>query len=71
MGHLHEAALKRMTKEGMAEGSPIKLEGSLGVCSGCRAGKQTRDTFPARGPAHRGSEPLEVVSTYICGPMRE
>lgn len=71
LGHLNEATLKKMAKEGLAEGLPSRLEGSLGVCTGCKAGEQTRDSFPPKGPAHKGKDLLEVVSTDICGPMRE
>lgn len=70
MGHLHEAALKKMAKEKLLEGLPEQFRGQLKACAGCRAGKQSRDPFPTRGPAHRGKDLLDMVHTDLCGPMR-
>jgi hypothetical protein len=40
-----------------------------GVCGTCMLGKQHQQPFPF-GKAWRAKEPLELVHTNVCGPMR-
>ena len=46
---------------------PIKDSGS--TCECCILGKQHREIFP-KGVAYRAKQPLELVRTDLCGPMR-
>jgi hypothetical protein len=71
LGHLHEAGVKQMANQKLAEGLPTHLSGELPLCQGCALGKHKRDSFPSRGPEHRAKEPLELVHTDLCGPMKQ
>jgi hypothetical protein len=39
------------------------------ICEGCIFGKQHRESFPL-GKYYREKYPLEIVRSYICGPMQ-
>ncbi|CAL9021865.1 unnamed protein product, partial [Prunus brigantina] len=52
----------------MVHGLP-HLEQKSVVCDGCMLGKQHKDSFPLES-TWRASNPLELVHTDICGPMK-
>ena len=66
--HLNFGNLKRMQKEGMVLGLP-KLSEKNEVCEGCISGKMHRELFD-KEKVWRASYPLELVHTYVCGPMK-
>ncbi|CAL2258380.1 unnamed protein product [Prunus armeniaca] len=68
LGHLNERSIKLLENQGMVHGLP-HLEQKSVVCDGCMLGKQHRDSFPLES-TWRGSNPLELVHTDICGPMK-
>ncbi|CAB4298917.1 unnamed protein product [Prunus armeniaca] len=68
LGHLNERSIKLLENQGMVHGLP-HLEQKSVVCDGCMLGKQHRDSFPLES-TWRASNPLELVHTDICGPMK-
>ncbi|CAL9010602.1 unnamed protein product, partial [Prunus brigantina] len=68
LGHLNERSIKLLENQGMVHGLP-HLEQMSVVCDGCMQGKQHRDSFPLES-TWRASNPLELVHTDICGPMK-
>ncbi|CAL2267030.1 unnamed protein product [Prunus armeniaca] len=68
LGHLNERSMKLLENQGMVHGLP-HLEQMSVVCDGCMQGKQHRDSFPLES-TWRASNPLELVHTDICGPMK-
>ncbi|CAL9020481.1 unnamed protein product [Prunus brigantina] len=68
LGQLNERSMKLLENQGMVHGLP-HLEQMSVVCDGCMQGKQHRDSFPLES-TWRASNPLELVHTDICGPMK-
>ncbi|CAL2244935.1 unnamed protein product [Prunus armeniaca] len=68
LGHLNERSIKLLENQGMVHGLP-HLEQKSVVCNGCMLGKQHRDSFPLES-TWRASNPLELVHTDICGPLK-
>eukprot|EP01018_Ginkgo_biloba_P011815 Gb_21812 [translate_table: standard] len=66
-GHLDYGGLVRLRKNEMVVGLPF-IQGSKEICEGCIYGKQHRDSFPVS--KFKAREPLELVHTDLCGPLR-
>lgn len=69
LGHVNERDLKTMVKNGLVHGLQLKDNEKLSECEICVREKQTSKPFP-KGSEERTSEPLEIVHTDVCGPMR-
>ncbi|KAD3067463.1 hypothetical protein E3N88_35343 [Mikania micrantha] len=67
LGHINFETLRRMTKEGMADGLPI-IDHKSELCKACLAGKHRRSPFPAHS-THRAEKPLELIHPDLCGPI--
>ena len=52
----------------MVRGLPL-IEKLDSLCEGCILGKQHRESFPSR-KSKRANAPLEIVHSYLCGPMK-
>lgn len=66
--HLSFSTLTKICKEHMVRGIPnIKKQDQ--VCESCVFGKHHRNPFPS-GIARRADQPLGLVHTDLCGPMR-
>src|ERR1700686_5478337 len=52
----------------MVRGLPL-IEKPDNLCEGCILGKQHRESFPS-GKSIRAKAPLEIVHSYVCGPMQ-
>ncbi|CAL8992988.1 unnamed protein product [Prunus brigantina] len=68
MGHLNFNSLKLLQNEGMVLGLP-EIKTTSHVCEGCTFGKHCRESFPKEATS-RAAFPLELVHTYVCGPMQ-
>ena len=68
LGHFNFHGLKILHQKSMMKYLP-EIKEIDGVCEGCMLGKQHRQPFPS-GKAWRAKEPLELVHTDVCGPMR-
>lgn len=68
LGHLNFNILQLLSDKEMVMGLP-KLKKSTGVREGCIAGKQHKVTFN-KEQTWKASKPLELVHSYICGPMQ-
>lgn len=66
-GHLHINGLQLLEKKGMVYGLP-KIT-ALDIYGGCNYNKQRRKSFPV-GKAWRVTRCLELVHSYLCGPMQ-
>jgi len=64
--HLNFQSLKTLLE--MVRGLP-QVEESKYVCEGCALGNQARRNF-SKNEAWRAKHPLQLVHTYICGPMQ-
>lgn len=67
-GHLNVGSLTHMSKTQMVKGIP-SIDSTNQDCEACALGKHSRSSFP-KGKAWRASQPLELVHTDVCGPMR-
>ncbi|KAM0988950.1 hypothetical protein ACFX2A_013056 [Malus domestica] len=67
-GHLNFHSLKRLEKLQMLTGLP-ELQETKEPCEGCILGKHHMDSFET-GSAWRASQPLELIHTDVCGPMK-
>lgn len=67
-GHMNFGSLTYMSKQEMVKGLPNIDKVDL-VCEGCILGKQSRESFP-KDNAWRAKEPLGLIHTDVCGPMR-
>ena len=65
VNHMSQAGLDRL----MAVGYIPKLQAKTNFCEHCRYGKQTRSPHSLHYETIH--QPLEMVHTYICGPMPE
>lgn len=68
LAHVHEAAIKRMCREGLVNGAELS-ETKVGLCEPCVKGKMSRMPFKARSEI-KSTRVLELVHTDVCGPMR-
>eukprot|EP01018_Ginkgo_biloba_P003117 Gb_13352 [translate_table: standard] len=66
-GHLNYGGLVMLRKNEVVAGLPF-IQGSKEICEGCIYGKQHRDCFSVL--KFKAREPLELVHTDLCGPMR-
>ena len=71
-GHLNKRDVDKLLKSSMVVGMKATGEftGNTEVCEGCVLGKMTKTPFPKKSQS-RGSAPLELVHTDLCGPMQE
>ena len=67
-GHLNFHALQKLHKGEMVHGLPT-IEGVNRLCDGCLIGKQRHTPFPSQASYHT-DEPLELVHSDICGPIK-
>ncbi|CAN6686650.1 unnamed protein product [Malus baccata var. baccata] len=67
-GHLNFHSLKRLEKLQMVIGLP-ELQETKEPCEGCILGKHHRESVEI-GNAWRASQPLELIHTDVCGPMK-
>ena len=66
-GNLNFGGLNFLHRKDMVKGFPF-IEKPDSLCEGCILGKQHRETFPV-GKSIRPKAPLEIVHSYLCGPM--
>jgi hypothetical protein len=52
----------------MVKGLPL-IEKPERICEGCIFCKKHKESFPV-GKSYRAKSPLEIVHSYICGPMQ-
>ena len=67
-GHIGMQNLQQLASKEMVTGLPKSISGLGEVCTGCMLGKHARDSFPSEG--NKASEPLALVHSDLCGPMR-
>ena len=60
--------LKLLAQKEMVKGLP-PIDQSDQLCEGCLVGKQFRKSFPKESFT-RASEPLQLVHTDVCGPIK-
>ncbi|KAI9154468.1 hypothetical protein LWI28_026720 [Acer negundo] len=46
------------------------VQDQMAVCEGCLLGKHHRKSFPSES-SWRAKKPLQLVHSYVCGPMRK
>ena len=64
LGHINLNRISRLVKDGILD--KLVLE-PMPVCESCIEGKMTKRPFLPKG--NRSSELLELVHTYVCGPI--
>jgi hypothetical protein len=52
----------------MVQGLPT-IQSQNQLCENCVLGKHHRDVFPSAA-TYKASAPLELVHTYLCGPVQ-
>ena len=57
-----------MHKNDLVRGLP-NIDKTDKICECCILGKQTREAFP-QDKVWRASKPLELIHSYVCGPIR-
>lgn len=67
-GHLNVKDLLHMSKIGAASGLKINDSLDMSNCKICITQKLTSSPFSSR--AHKSPQPLEIVHSDLCGPMR-
>ena len=67
-GHLDFGGLNPLHMNNMVKGFPL-IEKWERICEGWIFGKQHKETFPFR-KSYRTHASLEIVHSYICGPMQ-
>jgi len=67
-GHLNFGGLKLLKNKNMVKGLP-QIDHMNQLCEGCLFGKQPRKSFPKESNI-RAKEPLELIHTDICGPIK-
>ena len=67
-GHLNFQSLKSLHQMNMVYGLSI-IQDKKKIYEGCALRKQHREAFP-KEHAWRAKEPLELIYTDICGPMK-
>ncbi|UYV74507.1 hypothetical protein LAZ67_11003722 [Cordylochernes scorpioides] len=68
-GHLNFDGLKKLQRENLVNGLPKGEFKSITSCETCIRGKQTRLPFPEVSLT-KSTEPLQLIHSDICGPMR-
>ncbi|UYV72131.1 hypothetical protein LAZ67_9001917 [Cordylochernes scorpioides] len=68
-GHLNFDDLKKLQRENLVNGLPKGEFKSITSCETCIRGKQTRLPFPEVSLT-KSTEPLQLIHSDICGPMR-
>lgn len=67
-GHYNYDALRKLHEKKMILDLSL-LQHQKSICEGCMLGKQHRNSFPKES-LWRAKEPLQLVHTDVCGPMR-
>lgn len=68
LGHINERDLKLIDKKNRVKGVQL-MNGKLPTCETCIKGKMTQLPYASvEGP--QSSEPLELIHSDVCGPMR-
>ncbi|UYV68405.1 hypothetical protein LAZ67_5004222 [Cordylochernes scorpioides] len=68
-GHLNFDDLRKLQRENLVNGLPKGEFKSITSCETCIRGKQTRLPFPEISLT-KSTEPLQLIHSDICGPMR-
>ncbi|UYV76870.1 hypothetical protein LAZ67_14002267 [Cordylochernes scorpioides] len=68
-GHLNFDDLRKLQRENLVNGLPKGEFKSITSCETCIRGKQTRLPFPEVSLT-KSTEPLQLIHSDICGPMR-
>eukprot|EP00253_Pinus_taeda_P014397 PITA_14397 len=68
MVHINFDSLVRNRKKKVVREMPLISKPTNAVCEHCRHGKQTKVEFKTK--EHFTSQPLELIHTDLCGPMR-
>ena len=66
-GHLNEQSLQKLAKKELVNRLDYDISSRVGVCEPCIGGKQSKEPFKASTTTT--SEPLELVSSDLCGKM--
>ena len=64
LGHIGVKRMKKLHKYGFLESLGYE---SFGACKSCLLGKMTKTPFS--GIMERATDLLEIIHTYVCGPM--
>ena len=67
-GHYNYDALRQLHQKEMIKDLPL-VQDQMAVCEGCMLGKHHRKSFPSES-SWRAKEPLQLVHSDVCGPMR-
>jgi hypothetical protein len=67
-GHLHFGCLDLLQKKQMVKGLPCIQQPAIS-CESCILGKHHREKIVS-GVSYKAKYPLEIVHTYLCGPMQ-
>ena len=67
-GHINFDNLNLLSKNELVKGLP-SIDHPDQLCEGCLLGKQSRKSFPKEA-TFRAKEPLELIHTDICGPIK-
>lgn len=70
MGHVNEKDLREMARKNIVHGLNFEYHDVFPACVVCITQKQIRAPFP-KSEDDRTQEPLEIVHTDVCGPMRK
>lgn len=69
LGHLNEKDLKLIDRNELIRGVNLGKSGKMPTCETCIKGKMTQLPYTSiEGP--QSSEPLEIIYSDVCGPMR-
>ncbi|KAL0403671.1 UNVERIFIED_CONTAM: Retrovirus-related Pol polyprotein from transposon TNT 1-94 [Sesamum radiatum] len=68
LGHFNFQGLKILHQKKMMTDLP-QIQAVEGACEACLQGKQHKRPFPS-GTSWRAKAVLELIHTYVCGPMR-
>ena len=68
-GHLSESGLHMLSNQKLVDDFDYNTAKSIPLCKPCIDGKLHRSPFPKKGRT-RPQNPLELVHSDICGPMK-
>lgn len=68
LGHIGFRNLSKIGSNKAVRDLPVISSAQDNACEACQKGKQTRASFKPK--EHNTSNPLELVHTDLCGPMR-
>ena len=68
MGHIHFDNLINISKKKVVREIPYITKPTNVICKHCQHGKQTKVDFKTK--QYSPTKSLEIVHTYLCGPMR-